>query len=124
MTKPRRSVGPAVKYRTCDACNSTLYFTDLETHFADHCPPSLSNWTQAFVKDLCLYSYAKLYTKGRYETFIIVVGTPITKIWVFFFSYFEFPHLQMTNTWWAMTTWSYPLLRFSCAALCSANRSL
>jgi len=64
MTKPRRSTGPAFKYHTCDTCMSTLYLTDLETHFTDHCPPSTSNWTQAFVNDHCLYSYAKLYTKG------------------------------------------------------------
>ncbi|KAE9537179.1 hypothetical protein AGLY_006202 [Aphis glycines] len=63
MTKPRRSTGPTFKYHTCDTCMSTLYLTDLETHFTDHCPPSTSNWTQAFVNDHCLYSYAKLYTK-------------------------------------------------------------
>lgn len=64
MTKPRRSTGPSFKYYTCDTCMSTLYLTDLETHFTDNCPPSTSNWTQAFVNDHCLYSYAKLYTKG------------------------------------------------------------
>jgi len=120
MTKPRRSVGPAIKYRTCDACNSTLYFTDLETHFTGHCPPSSSNWTQAFVKDLCLYSYAKLYTKG---TRLLRLSYAYYQNMDIFFSYFEFRHLQMTNIWWATTTWSCLLLRFSCAALCSANRS-
>lgn len=65
MTKPRRSAGPTVKYRTCDACRSTLYFADLETHFAGHCPPSPENWSQAYVSESRLHAYARLYTKGE-----------------------------------------------------------
>ncbi|XP_025424220.1 spermatogenesis-associated protein 5-like isoform X3 [Sipha flava] len=63
MTKPRRSTGPAVKYRSCDACRSTMYFTDLEAHFSGPCPPTPGRWTHAHVNDRRLYSFAKLYTK-------------------------------------------------------------
>lgn len=66
MTKPRRSAGPAVKYRTCDHCRSTFYFTDLEAHFAGHCPPATTDWPHAHVHDRRLFSYAKLYAKGGY----------------------------------------------------------
>lgn len=65
MVKPRRSIGPTVKYRTCDTCKSTLYFTDLENHFSDdRCPPSADKWCQAYVNDRRLHSYAKPYAKG------------------------------------------------------------
>ncbi|XP_050542407.1 ribosome biogenesis protein SPATA5-like [Daktulosphaira vitifoliae] len=63
MTKPRRSTGPAIKYRTCDTCHSTLYFSDMETHFSGQCPPLTENWSQAYVHDHKLFSYAQLHTK-------------------------------------------------------------
>lgn len=65
MTKPRRSAGPTVKYRTCDACQSTLYFTDLESHFSGSCPPAADGcWTLPYVRDGRLHSFARPYTKG------------------------------------------------------------
>ncbi|XP_050423039.1 ribosome biogenesis protein SPATA5 [Adelges cooleyi] len=63
MAKPRRSTGPAFKYRTCDVCQSTLYFTDLEGHFSDHCPPAAENWPHAYVQRNRLYSFAKQHAK-------------------------------------------------------------
>lgn len=65
MTKPRRSAGPTIKYRTCDACQSTLYFTDLESHFSGSCPPAADGcWTLPYVRDGRLHSFARPYTKG------------------------------------------------------------